>query len=588
MVASSSLSAFGCFASFSTRAVRILSSHHGRSTPFTSVLDICSLRASSSMGTVMSTYSRSHEIGTLINTDFPRREGVLREHGRGPPGAGAPGRVATGGEPAEGPRPGGPRREQRVSDVRARHGAPLELLQVSQVVLIKEPDVGRAGTEHRKALDTAAEGEALILRGVVADAAQDIRVDHPAARGFDPAVATADVAVWIAALAGEAVERDLRRWLRERKVVDPKTDLAVASEDLSRERIQRPLEVGHRELLVDREALVLEEDRLADRVGRLVAVAATGNDDAYRRLPLLHHSHLHRRRVGPAEDRTRWIVPKWIRDPERVPFLAGGMAGRDIEGFEVVVVPLDLGTLDRLEAERPEYPGDFADRLGYRVQATDANATRRKRHVLALSPEIALQRLRSERPAALVESRLDATLGLIQRRAVCGLLCRGKLRDALRGLAQGALPSEVLHPGGLEGGLVRGGADLSDRAVRELLQVFAGHVASSRFAVRSASGGPYPLGPCPRETQSPPFVRDEGGPPRYHPCSLLFEKDARSKRYRASPGPAFPPIGLGANSRVVGATGLSPLPVSLLAPRVAVLLSFDAAMTCLSAGSTSL
>ena len=22
-------------------------------------------------------------------------------------------------------------------------------------------------------------------------------------------------------------------------------------------------------------------------------------------------------------------------------------------------------------------------------------------------------------------------------------------------------------------------------------------------------------------TQSPPFVRDEGGPPRYHPCSLL-------------------------------------------------------------------
>src|SRR2546430_3076548 len=28
-----------------------------------------------------------------------------------------------------------------------------------------------------------------------------------------------------------------------------------------------------------------------------------------------------------------------------------------IQGFEVVVVPLDLGTLDSLEAERPEDPG---------------------------------------------------------------------------------------------------------------------------------------------------------------------------------------------------------------------------------------
>ena len=37
--------------------------------------------------------------------------------------------------------------------MRARHGAPLELLQIAQVVLIEEPDVGRAGTEHRKALD---------------------------------------------------------------------------------------------------------------------------------------------------------------------------------------------------------------------------------------------------------------------------------------------------------------------------------------------------------------------------------------------------------------------------------------------------
>src|SRR5437588_535631 len=36
------------------------------------------------------------------------------------------------------------------------------------------------------------------------------------------------------------------------------------------------------------------------------------------------------------------------------------------------------------------------------------------------------------------------------------------------------------------------------------------------------------------------------------------EEDARSRLYRASGGPAFLPAGSGANSRVVGATGLHP------------------------------
>src|SRR5439155_5683516 len=267
--------------------------------PLTSVLDICSLRASSSMGTVISTYSRNQETGTLINTDFLRREALLREPVRG---------HARGGERAEGPRAGGPRREQRVSDVRAQHGASLELLQVPKVVLIEEPDVGRASTEHREALDAAPEGEALVFRGVVADASEDVGVDHPAAGGFDPAVTAAHATLRIFSFAGEAVERDLRRWLREREIVDPKTDLAVASEDLSRERIQRPLEVCHRELLVDRQALVLEEDRLADRVRCLVPVATSGDDHSDRWLALLHHPDLHRGSVRTSEQRSRRIV----------------------------------------------------------------------------------------------------------------------------------------------------------------------------------------------------------------------------------------------------------------------------------------
>src|SRR5437773_6502266 len=249
------------------------------------------------MGTVMSTYSRSHEIGTFINIEFPPYEGAPCRQVRGPPRGGAP----AGGR-------GVRRRVKRVSDLPARSAEASELLQVPKVVLIEEPDVGRASTEHREALDAAPEGEALVFRGVVADASEDVGVDHAATGGFDPAVTAAHATLRIFSFAGEAVERDLRRWLREREVVDPKTDLAVASEDLPRERIQRPFQVGHRELLIDRQALVLEEDRLADRVRCLVPVATSGDDHSDRWLALLHHPDLHRGSVRTPEQRSRRIV----------------------------------------------------------------------------------------------------------------------------------------------------------------------------------------------------------------------------------------------------------------------------------------
>src|SRR5207237_8156359 len=105
-------------------------------------------------------------------------------------------------------------------------------------------------------------------------------------------------------------------------------------------------------------------------------------------------------------------------------------------------------------------------------------------------------------------------------------LSRGReLRDSLGGLAQRAFSAEILDARGFEGGLVRRRRNLGDSTFRERLQVFTDH----RVDLLQA-------------TQSPPFVRDEGGPPRYHPCSPLVEEDARSKRYRASLGPAFLPI----------------------------------------------
>src|SRR5439155_168555 len=274
----------------------------------------------------------------------------------------------------------------------------------------EKPDVLRAGAQHRASFDPATEREALVALRVVADPPQDVGVDHAAAGGLDPAVATAHPALRIATFAAEAIERDLRRWLGEREVVDAETDLAVAPEDLPCERKKHTLQVGHRELLIDGEAFVLEEDRLADRVGRFVAIAASGYDDPDRGLALLHHTDLHRRGVRPAEERTRRVITERIRDPERLPLLARGVPRRDVER-----------------------------------------------------------------------------------------------------LAQGAfLATQVLHARSFERGVVRGASDLSDRPVRELSQFFARHRHLSR------------------EHNARRSSRDEGGPPRYHPCSLLRSRSARN------------------------------------------------------------
>src|SRR5438093_7418838 len=171
--------------------------------PLTSVLDIWSLRASSSIGIVMSPYSRSQETGTFISTSRLAASEQLRNALYAAADPPASGRFPTGRYAPRGPCPWGP------SELPARDSRSSKLLQEPHVVLIEEPDVGRARAEHAEPFDPAAEREALVARGVVPDAAEDVGVDHAATRGLDPAIAAAHLALGIPAFTGEAVERDL-------------------------------------------------------------------------------------------------------------------------------------------------------------------------------------------------------------------------------------------------------------------------------------------------------------------------------------------------------------------------------------------
>src|SRR5919206_2791218 len=62
-----------------------------------------------------------------------------------------------------------------------------ELFEKAQVVFEEEADVVDAVLEHRDALDAHAEGPAGHLFGIVADVAQDLRVDHAGAENLEPA-----------------------------------------------------------------------------------------------------------------------------------------------------------------------------------------------------------------------------------------------------------------------------------------------------------------------------------------------------------------------------------------------------------------
>src|ERR1051325_9170632 len=90
---------------------------------------------------------------------------------------------------------------------------------------------------------------------VVADRAEDVRVDHAGAADLDPARPLAEPApapVHLTVAGAEVAGGvDLRGGLREREVAGPQADPQVRPEEAVDEVQQRPLEVGEGDVLVD-------------------------------------------------------------------------------------------------------------------------------------------------------------------------------------------------------------------------------------------------------------------------------------------------------------------------------------------------
>jgi len=173
------------------------------------------------------------------------------------------------------------------------------------------------------------------------------------------------------------------------------------------------------------------------------------------------------------------------------------------------------------------------------MKPAQTNPSWRERQVLALLAELARERCVAKRRFARLERFLDPYFGVVDGGAVRGALRRWKRRELLR-----PLPRRFPSPPGPR-------ALSNPGQPRRLLQT----------------------------TRSPPFVRDEGGPPRYHPCSLTGTSRRRTLG-RGSIGPQADRLFCRPAQERILASSARPVCTRVaglsLAPRVAVLLSFVA------------
>ena len=170
-----------------------------------------------------------------------------------------------------------------------------------------------------------------------------------------------------------------------------------------------PEEVAERDSLVDGEALHLVERGRMRRVGRVASVHPPRADDVDRRLLGFHGADLSRRRLG-TEDRL-------VVEEERLQRRAGRVAWWEVEGVEVVVRRLDLAAVDDRVAEAEEDVLELAPDLRNEVEVApaDRRAGDRDVHALLRQPSVELGAL--ELPLSRIDSRLEPLPQRVERHA---------------------------------------------------------------------------------------------------------------------------------------------------------------------------
>ena len=231
-----------------------------------------------------------------------------------------------------------------------------ELLQESKIVAGKRAHIVDAVAHHDHALDPETEGKSRSIVGVVADGSSTLRMDHAGAAHFQPAGVFADAAAL--AVADGAVDGEIDARLDEGEEVAAEADLRRRAEELARDLWKHALEIGHGDVLVDRQAFELMEHPLVRGILRFIAI---GSGRARSPGPAATFCSITRACIGEVWVRRTISAPSRF-DEEGVPDVAGRVIGGDVEQIEVVAAGFDFAPKDRLESHKSE---DFAQLLDH-------------------------------------------------------------------------------------------------------------------------------------------------------------------------------------------------------------------------------
>ena len=195
----------------------------------------------------------------------------------------------------------------------------------------------------------------------------------------------------------------------EGEEIGEETDLDLPAKEPLGEVGHVALELRHRDPFVHVQALALVEGEGVGGVGVLVAVGASRHDHPHRGLLLFHDPDLHRRGMGPQHDVAAEV--------EGVLGIPGRVVARDVQRFEVVVVPLHLGTVHHRETHVPEDLGDFLADQGQGMLASHWRGASRQRDVQGAGRGFPTRFAR--RPARF-QGFADGLLGLVDPLADAG------------------------------------------------------------------------------------------------------------------------------------------------------------------------
>src|SRR6185369_1026743 len=109
--------------------------------------------------------------------------------------------------------------------------------------------------------------------------------------------------------------------------------------------IERALEIAEGDVRVHTKPFDLVKDRGVRRIWCVVAVYLAWTDDAHWGPHLLHRADLYRRRVRAQHQAIALLLLLLVGDEERVLGIARRMVRWEIQGFKIVVVAFDFGTL---------------------------------------------------------------------------------------------------------------------------------------------------------------------------------------------------------------------------------------------------